>query len=133
MNPWKTPVLLRLSLVLSLLILSACSKRSADPVEDPALQPAETPAVETVEAMEAVENVEPVEIEKTPVGLGRKAVLEAGMFEAAWLESARTRVTTNDQVVVITFLPKDMHTLGRSAVVQLRVDKLTVIDVEHFR
>ena len=130
MNPWKTPVLLRLSLVLSLLILSACSKRPPDPVEDPALQPVETPVVEPVEA---VENMEPVEIKKTPVDLGRKAVLEAGIFEAAWLESARTQVKTNDQVVVITFLPKDMHTLGRSAVVQLRVDELTVIDVEHFR
>jgi len=55
------------------------------------------------------------------------------MFEAAWLESVRTQVKTNDHVVVVTFLPKDMHTLGRSAVVQLRAGELTVIDVEPFR
>lgn|GEM_PF-6279875 len=134
-----------LLLFLVLASLSACSKKKAEPPAEPVAEPV-TENVAPLENAGQAEGAEPPEptdavpikpevksTEQIAVGPAREAVAKAGLIDAAWLEKARVRTTTVSNVIHITFLPADRHALGRSAIVKLRADDFSVIDIEHFR
>ena len=121
------------TLLMAVLIVACTS--SDPPAQVSTTVPAPTSTSTTVPAPPSTSTTTPIELseDEQAIAAARQAVLDADVMGADFAQNSVATVAHQGDTIEVTLVPADPEVIGATAVIILRKDDLSIVDLKHYR